>query len=400
MPSVANFWEMVSGTTTTHSSTQNLSSMQWPSGGRRQAETEGELRESMARYSAATAAAQDELLARRHHHHHHQEEQFQDEIVDEAVYMRARQHYNESYQRAMDQAHVSLFDLQQQREHREGGYDGQSSSSSQRRSTRQPHQHRVYLINCKHCNHFLTDRGMKAVLLLRPHITLYSTDAAPDCGPIYPDPFADNDHGKEPKVERTCDCLTQTLGCYGCGTAVGYHIVSPCARCTSSVAKHHRSSNGHRTVLHCNEISVRERRYVPGEKSVATAKIEYPITPVVQRSTAASRSDLYSQLFTMQQRNRRRFSVHEVFHDEANDEIKETFLPYTDVMEESWRQTVHIDSTPVQQSNTSASTYLDGRKPRLMKAGDTVYWSDLISGGERHEPIDCDELLAMPVAGR
>lgn len=119
---------------------------------------------------------------------------------------------------------------------------------------------------------------LQAVLLLKPNITLYSTDSTPaNCGPLWTPSRLGPGGGRNPvingekPVERTCECLTQTLGCYGCGSSIGYSILSPCSRCTSSVVKHQRSSNGHRTVLHCSEISVRERRYVPGEPGVNAA---------------------------------------------------------------------------------------------------------------------------------
>jgi FAM72 protein len=121
-----------------------------------------------------------------------------------------------------------------------------SRPSPRASSPRKLPQHKVYLINCKHCDLFLTDRGMKAVLLLKPNITLYSTDSIPtNCSPLYPpSPFLTGNSHHGPPVERTCDCLTQTLGCHGCGAPIGYNIVAPCARCTSSVAKHQRGSNG------------------------------------------------------------------------------------------------------------------------------------------------------------
>ena len=115
--------------------------------------------------------------------------------------------------------------------------------------------HRVYLLSCSHCALPLTDRGMKvsrtffiytqysflliergefltrrftcsfrfrrqAVLLLKPHISLYSTDAVPvNVGPL----FIPDGGGEAPKdgPERTCDCLTQGMGCLGCGTLLG-----------------------------------------------------------------------------------------------------------------------------------------------------------------------------------
>lgn len=106
----------------------------------------------------------------------------------------------------------------------------------------------VYVIRCVQCNTFFTDRGMKAVLLLKPHAPLFSTDAIPsNCNALY----ANETHlGQElgdnklrPR-ERTCSCLTQTLGCSGCGSVVGYNVVSPCTRCNESATKHSRSLNG------------------------------------------------------------------------------------------------------------------------------------------------------------
>lgn len=158
----------------------------------------------------------------------------------------------------------------------------QEQQQQQQQTQQQQQKHQVYLIDCATCGAFLSDRGMKAVLLLKPHITLYSTDVIPsNCGPLYPAaPAGRLPSSRSPNVERTCDCLTQTLGCYGCGAQVGYHIASPCAKCTASVTDVQRGSNGHRTVLHCSEITVRERRYVPGEPAVMCAPVPTPASVV------------------------------------------------------------------------------------------------------------------------
>lgn len=84
--------------------------------------------------------------------------------------------------------------------------------------------HRVYLLSCRHCALPFSDRGMRAVLLLRPNITLFSTDAVPShIGPL-PTPGVQTDNNedartpasssvrssrREDEPERTCDCLTQ-----------------------------------------------------------------------------------------------------------------------------------------------------------------------------------------------
>ena len=110
--------------------------------------------------------------------------------------------------------------------------------------------HKVWLLECKHCLTFLTNRGMKvrhdrwsvrrpvirghlpfqAVLLLRPHVPLYSTDALPvNCSAYSARPLSTDSPRPQPNEHqpRTCECLTQTLCCHGCGTAVGYMIVIP-----------------------------------------------------------------------------------------------------------------------------------------------------------------------------
>lgn len=89
-----------------------------------------------------------------------------------------------------------------------------------RPSSPQP-QHRVYNLRCSHCDNFVSDRGMRAVLLLRPHITLFSTDAPPsNCGALYSS-MDEEPLSEQEQVERTCDCLTQSLGCFGCGNVIG-----------------------------------------------------------------------------------------------------------------------------------------------------------------------------------
>jgi hypothetical protein len=131
-------------------------------------------------------------------------------------------------------------------------------------STSCPPHKPVYILSCSSCNLALSDRGMKASLLLRPNIALFSSDALPDnIGVLYLDGKDEDVWWKKGSTEktaaamvggggravraRTCDCLTQGMGCLGCGTVVGYHIVSPCERCTASDKR--KSSNGHRVSL-------------------------------------------------------------------------------------------------------------------------------------------------------
>ncbi|BGO93694.1 hypothetical protein NBRC10512_006575 [Rhodotorula toruloides] len=190
--------------------------------------------------------------------------------------------------------------------------------------------HRVYVLRCATCDTFLSDRGMRAVLLLKPHIVLFSTDAAP----ANSETFWPGELGEEEHVERTCSCLTSSINCHGCGKTVGYHIVSPCAKCTASVQKHQRTANHHRYVFHHNEVTSRERMYFPDERGVNN--------PFVARSSA---------LVATSSPNRHCRSAGE----EAAD---------------------------------AASSARSRHGERLLKAGDTLYWHLLIPGGERCQSID------------
>ncbi len=84
--------------------------------------------------------------------------------------------------------------------------------------------------------------------------------------PGHSNPQSDVDRSRS--MARTCECLTQTLSCHGCGSSVGYMIVSPCQRCTSSITVTNRTTNGHRFVFYSSEIAACERHYVVGEGGV------------------------------------------------------------------------------------------------------------------------------------
>ncbi|KAJ7217943.1 hypothetical protein GGX14DRAFT_438993 [Mycena pura] len=141
-----------------------------------------------------------------------------------------------------------------------------------------------YILDCKTCNTFLTNRGMKAVLLLRPSVALYSSDALPvNCSAYTSNSLALRPATACPSFVhplRTCECLTQTLCCHGCGSNIGYMIVIPCARCTSSVNHSNRGTNGHRFVFHSSEITGTERYYIPNEPSVIATQASAPPPPV------------------------------------------------------------------------------------------------------------------------
>lgn len=144
--------------------------------------------------------------------------------------------------------------------------------------------HKVWILDCKSCGTFLTNRGMKAVLLLRPNVSLFSTDALPiNCSAYTSNPDALRPPPCRPPTNasppRTCECLTQTLCCHTCGTAVGYMIVIPCSRCTSSITATNRATNGHRFVFHSSEILASERYYISDEPGVIPIEFTAPISP-------------------------------------------------------------------------------------------------------------------------
>ncbi|KAJ3791016.1 hypothetical protein GGU10DRAFT_257290 [Lentinula aff. detonsa] len=162
--------------------------------------------------------------------------------------------------------------------------------------------HKVWIIDCRSCGSFLTNRGMKAVLLLRPNVPLFSSDALPaNCSA-----YTSNPEALKPPVScrppiqpsRTCECLTQTLCCQGCGTAIGYMIVIPCIRCTSSISANNRATNGHRFVFHSSEVVGSERHYIPNEPGVMPFEpVPVAINPALHmRYSAPSRE--FSSLYT------------------------------------------------------------------------------------------------------
>ncbi|KAF5370819.1 hypothetical protein D9758_001980 [Tetrapyrgos nigripes] len=144
-----------------------------------------------------------------------------------------------------------------------------------------PVAHNVWILDCKSCDSFFTNRAMKAVLLLRPNVPLYSSDALPVNCSAYcsnPDVLKPQASCRPPLsgYSRTCECLTQTLCCHGCGATIGYMIVIPCVRCTSSISTTNRATNGHRFVFHSSEVVASKRYYIPDEPGV----IPFENTPV------------------------------------------------------------------------------------------------------------------------
>ncbi|KAJ7251540.1 FAM72 protein-domain-containing protein [Mycena haematopus] len=159
-----------------------------------------------------------------------------------------------------------------------------------------PVSHKVWILDCKSCGTFLTNRGMKAVLLLRPNVALYSSDALPvnsSASNRIISPAA----CPSTRSLRTCECLTQTLCCHGCGNAIGYMIVIPCPRCTSSISTTNRATNGHRFVFHSSEIKGTERHYITDEPGVILATEASSLAPVfAPYSASALHNGLHNRL--------------------------------------------------------------------------------------------------------
>ncbi|KAJ7178421.1 hypothetical protein C8R43DRAFT_872269 [Mycena crocata] len=173
-----------------------------------------------------------------------------------------------------------------------------------------PIAHKVWILDCKSCGTFLTNRGMKAVLLLRPNVALYSSDALPvNCSAYTSNPQALRPATSCPSSSahplRTCECLTQTLCCHGCGSAIGYMIVIPCARCTASISTTNRATNGHRFVFHSSEITGTERHYIPDEPGVILSEAPAAPPPAPALSVYAA-----SALHNAIHRNPRSFHSH------------------------------------------------------------------------------------------
>ncbi|KAF7306148.1 hypothetical protein HMN09_00770100 [Mycena chlorophos] len=108
-----------------------------------------------------------------------------------------------------------------------------------------------------------------AHFIWRPSVALYSSDVMPANCAVYSSPTALRpDCDASPLDRRSCACGTQSLLCCGCGAAVGYSIVHPCARCSASISSSSRSTNGHRFVFHSTEIVGTERHYIDQEPGV------------------------------------------------------------------------------------------------------------------------------------
>ena len=206
---------------------------------------------------------------------------------------------------------------------------------------------------------------------------------------------------------RTCECLTQTLYCHGCGGSVGYMIVSPCHRCTSSITVTNRTTNGHRFVFYSSEIVACERRYVPGEGGIRSPVVSLLPVPALSgtsphpHSVTPSNSGIFASL-----------SSNGSLSDDISDFESTTSSPpplrYPSRSPSFSEQSFHYESTPEspfpdlspipsqaqspQQISTHVHREVPSSRPELcfepLNAGDNLYWHHLIRSGEMPVVLD------------
>lgn len=206
---------------------------------------------------------------------------------------------------------------------------------------------------------------------------------------------------------RTCECLTQTLYCHGCGGSVGYMIVSPCHRCTSSITVTNRTTNGHRFVFYSSEIVACERRYVPGEGGIRSPVVS--LMPIAALSgthphgITPSNSGIFASL-----------SSNSPFSDQDDDfgsitssppplrypnnthspSFSEDSFHYSDSISESSLPDLSPIPSQSQSPQIPTRTHREvpTSQPELcfepLRAGDNLYWHHLIRSGEMPVVLD------------
>lgn len=251
-----------------------------------------------------------------------------------------------------------------------------------------PIAHKVWILDCRTCTTFLTNRGMKAVLLLRPNVSLYSTDALPaNCSAYSTNPDALRCPPCRPLGNpRSCECLTQTLCCHTCGTSIGYMIVVPCSRCTS-VTANNRATNGHRFVFHSSEVSATVRHHVPNEPGVIAMDYHpqppsspppltpsYPTpfgAPAHQRTSSPSYQPHDSGPETDMMRHPRSLASSPSRSPDLSPLSDSGSGPFSSVSTPS-----SLPGTPPHPSMPAES------RARKLRAGDVLYWHQLSKTGE------------------
>jgi len=258
---------------------------------------------------------------------------------------------------------------------------------------------KVYLVDCATCGAFLSSRGMKAVLLLRPHIALYSTDALPVNCSAHAMCSTSKTRSNESSSQRTCSCLTQTLLCHGCGSPVGYMIVIPCEMCTSSSSADSRTTNNHRFVFHCGVVRAFERLYLTEEP--------FCLDVLPQPEPKVEAEHIIQQPHSLLSPSTRDPGFSSRVHLPTPPPDDDLSLPVTQT--QSAVSTPSLDaqvpgtvdqqiSSPIvvripgdaPASRDYFTRFLSG--PTCLKAGDVVHWHHLAKNGEI--PACCDDTRA------
>lgn len=242
----------------------------------------------------------------------------------------------------------------------------------------------------------------QAVLLLKPSFTLYSTDAQPlNAGPLF---YSDEEYARISTSERTCECLTQAIGCYGCGWSIGckcfplrsagalthqsirshrfalqkVHSVGVEARRHCERVGHFHAFNAkavvlttvlcsHRFVFHYGEVIASDRRYVEGEVGVKPHH-ELPQIKVVMPF------------------NQRSQQVSNIETDVGNTSTTEPSFSASQTHPR--RQSIKEPQPP-----QIKPIHYEARFFPPLKQGDALYWHHLKSAGERARPIGGFELF-------
>ncbi|KAI0344588.1 hypothetical protein BDW22DRAFT_1326411, partial [Trametopsis cervina] len=242
----------------------------------------------------------------------------------------------------------------------------------------------------------------QAVLLLRPTVPLYSTDALPiNCSaqamtansPPTPAQASSDVQGSSVSSisdRRTCECLTQTLWCHGCGASVGYMIVVPCIRCTSSTTATNRTTNGHRFVFYSGEIVASERHHVAGESGIVVPAFSPRLSSSLPNMpSGATASLLMPSTPTGQYRDPGRGTM--VLSASRGDNFNVLDPPVSPSSPNS------IDSPPplipvtppprvLSHSRAASGSNPQGLQP--LKPGDFLYWHQLVRSGEIPAVVD------------
>lgn len=178
-------------------------------------------------------------------------------------------------------------------------------------------------------------------------------------------------------LARTCECLTQTLWCHGCGTAVGYMIVSPCLRCTSSITPNNRSTNGHRFVFYSAEIIASERHYVPDESGI-NAEAQFTQNAPPPSMPRPSNSPQYTAVSPGTPRHRRHDSNSDPF--QRNSVSSSSSTPRSSVEPSSPSSAASFSSPPPLVPLTPPRSQQHGYS--RLREGDVVFWHHLVRNGE------------------